>query len=43
MAYNTGRESFPASIIAGATGFGEARLWELEHAIEREAVKVSFA
>ena len=43
MAYNTGRESFPSSIIAGATGFGEARLWELERALEREAVKVSFA
>ena len=43
MAYNTGRESFPVSIIAGATGFGEARLWELERAIEREGVKVSFA
>src|SRR3954451_14066303 len=43
MAYNTGRESFPSSIIAGATGFSEARLWELERALEREAVKVSFA
>jgi LemA protein len=43
MAYNTGRESFPTSIIAGATAFGEARLWELERAAEREAVKVSFA
>jgi len=43
MAYNTGREIFPASIIAGATGFTEARLWEIERAVEREAVKVSFA
>ena len=43
MAYNTGREIFPASIIAGATGFAEARLWEIERAVEREAVKVSFA
>jgi len=43
MAYNTGRESFPASLIAGAAGFVEARLWELERAIEREPVKVSFA
>jgi hypothetical protein len=43
MAYNTGREVFPVSIIAGATGFVEARLWEIERAIEREPVKVSFA
>ncbi len=43
MAYNTGREVFPASLIAGAAGFVEARLWELERAVEREQVKVSFA
>jgi LemA protein len=43
MAYNTGREIFPTSIIAGAAGFAEARLWEIERAVEREAVKVSFA
>ncbi|HYV67932.1 MAG TPA: LemA family protein, partial [Myxococcales bacterium] len=43
MAYNTGREIFPASIIAGAAGFGEARLLEVERAVEREPVKVSFA
>src|SRR6266436_7580197 len=43
MAYNTGREIFPASILAGATGFAEARLFELERAVEREVVKVSFA
>jgi len=43
MTYNTGRESFPASVIASAGGFVEARPWELERAIEREAVKVSFA
>jgi LemA protein len=42
-AYNTGREIFPASIIAGAAGFAEARLLEVERAVEREAVKVSFA
>jgi len=42
-AYNTGRESFPASIIAGSAGFAEARLWEIERAVEREAVRVSFA
>jgi LemA protein len=43
MAYNTGRESFPASIIAGGAGFTEARLWEIEQGGEREVVKVSFA
>jgi len=43
MAYNTGREVFPASIIAGSAGFTEARPWEIERAVEREAVKVSFA
>jgi LemA protein len=43
MAYNTGREVFPASIIAGAAGFAEARPWEIERAVERESVKVSFA
>jgi LemA protein len=43
MAYNTGREVFPASVIAGAAGFTEARSWEIERAVEREAVKVSFA
>jgi len=41
--YNTGRESFPASLIAGWGGFIEARLWEIERAAEREPVKVSFA
>jgi LemA protein len=43
MTYNTGREIFPVSIIAGATGFLEARLWEIERAAERDPVKVSFA
>ena len=43
MAYNTGREIFPVSIIAGATGFVEARSFEIEHAVERDVVKVSFA
>jgi LemA protein len=43
MAYNTGREVFPASIIANAGGFAEARSWEIEQAAEREPVKVSFA
>jgi LemA protein len=43
MAYNSGREIFPTSIIANATGFAEARLWEIEQAVERASVKVSFA
>lgn len=43
MVYNTGREIFPVSIIAGAAGFVEARLLEVERPVEREAVKVSFA
>jgi LemA protein len=43
MAYNTARESFPDTIIAGATGFGPAQLFELEApAVERAAPKVSF-
>ena len=43
MAYNTGREVFPTSIIANMAGFTEARGWEIERAVEREAVRVSFA
>jgi LemA protein len=43
MAYNTGREIFPVSIIAGATGFVEARPFEIDRAVERDAVKVAFA
>jgi LemA protein len=43
MAYNTARESFPDTIIAGATGFQPAQLFELEApAVERVAPKVSF-
>jgi LemA protein len=43
MAYNTGREVFPVSIIANSTGFAEAQSFEIERAVERETVKVSFA
>jgi LemA protein len=44
MTYNTARESFPDTIIAGATGFGPAQLFELEApAVERAAPKVSFS
>ena len=42
MAYNIGREKFPASIIAGSFGFLPAQLLELENPVERVAPKVSF-
>jgi LemA protein len=43
MTYNTARETFPDTIIAGATGFQPAQLFELEApAVERVAPKVSF-
>ena len=42
MAYNTARELFPASIIAGATGFQSAQPYEIDNATQREAPKVSF-
>lgn len=41
--YNTGRETFPAVMFAGALGFQAAMLFEVENPVEREAVKVSFA
>jgi LemA protein len=40
--YNTKREVFPSSIIAGMFNFQEAGLFEVEQAAEREAPKVSF-
>jgi LemA protein len=40
--YNTGREKFPAVLLAGMFGFHEARLLEIEAPEQREAVKVSF-
>ena len=42
MAYNIGRERFPAVMLAGAFGFQPAALFEITDATEREAVKVSF-
>ena len=42
MAYNTQREVFPTTIIAGMFNFQEASLFEVEQAAEREAPKVSF-
>jgi LemA protein len=43
MRYNTGREVFPNSIVAGMFNFGPAELFNIENAAEREAPKVSFA
>jgi len=40
--YNTARETMPTALLAGAFGFQEAHLWEIEAPQEREAVKVSF-
>ena len=40
--YNTAREVFPASIIAGAFNFQEAPLLVIEDAEQREAPRVSF-
>ena len=43
MVYNTGREVFPTTIIAGMFNFEQAHLFEVEQPAEREAPKVSFA
>jgi LemA protein len=42
MTYNTKREVFPSSIIAGMFNFTEASLFEIEQAAQREVPKVSF-
>jgi LemA protein len=42
MGYNVQREIFPASLIAGLTGFTAAQLFEVESPKEREAPRVSF-
>ena len=42
LAYNNKREVFPNNIIAGVFSFGEAALFEIEVAAEREAPKVQF-
>ena len=41
-AYNTTREMFPANMIAGTFGFGDATLFEAEEEAERAAPKVEF-
>ena len=43
MNYNIRRETFPDMIIANATGFGPAELFEIEAPEQREAPKVSFS
>ncbi len=42
MTYNTARELFPASTIAGPFGFGPAELFTVGAEAERQAPKVSF-
>ncbi len=42
MSYNTSRESFPNSMVAGFGGFLPATSFEITESKEREAVKVSF-
>lgn len=41
-AYNTRREMFPDTVIAGMFNFGEAYFFEIEQPGEREAPRVSF-
>ena len=40
--YNTQREIFPNSLLAGMFGFGPANLYEIETPSDREAPKISF-
>jgi LemA protein len=40
--YNTKREQFPTSVVAGVFSFTEAQLWQVSAPEERENVKVSF-
>jgi LemA protein len=42
MEYNTSREQFPNSFIAGFGSFPPAELWVIDAPAERQAVKVSF-
>jgi LemA protein len=42
MQYNTAREKFPTSIIAGTFNFGEAEYFEIEEPEHREAPNVQF-
>ena len=40
--YNIKREQFPAVLLAGMLGFGEAELFEIENEKERDAPQVKF-
>ncbi len=40
--YNTSRESFPTNILAGMFNFGEAQLFQVDNAAERQAPQVKF-
>ena len=42
MAYNTKREMFPSSIVAGIFNFAAAEMFQIENPGEKEAPKVSF-
>jgi LemA protein len=42
MAYNAFRQSFPQLLIAGPMGFGEAALFQVDDARERQVVEVQF-
>ena len=43
MIYNTAREQFPGSVIAGFGNFQAAELFQVENPEERKGVKVSFS
>ena len=43
MAFNTRRETFPASIVAGIFQFAPAELFQIDNPEEKQAPKVSFA
>lgn len=42
LEYNTARESFPTSVMAGPLGFGSEQLFELEDPAERAVPAVQF-
>jgi LemA protein len=41
MLYNTARQTFPSNLLAGAFGFTEAALFQIEDAVERNVVPVN--
>jgi LemA protein len=43
MVYNTSREQFPASMIAGTFNFQAAQMFEIENAAEKAVPQVSFS